>query len=326
MASPRNHWKLGLFVVGGLALALGTVAVLGARSMQREVGLYVSYFDESVQGLEVGSPIKFRGVTVGTVKQIRVAADHRHVEVESALGVDELARLGLDVGPAPLPFGAPRKLQMAPDLRLQLASAGLTGVKFLQLDFFEVASTPPPALPFPVPENYIPTVPSMIKNLENSLSLVVSHLPEITRQTSVILGEIERLLREIAAFRIGERVSTTLDGIDALVGTTRHELRAANAAGLSKDARQTLAAIEVSARRLDALFARLERDDGLIGRAERASSALGDTLRDADGLGPQLFETLQSIDASARSLRRLTDALEVEPDMLVKGRSEETLR
>ncbi|MEP7125951.1 MAG: mammalian cell entry protein, partial [Byssovorax sp.] len=63
MSAPTNHWKLGLFVVVGVVLTLTTVAVLGARSLRKEVSRYVSYFDESVQGLEVGSPIKFRGVT-----------------------------------------------------------------------------------------------------------------------------------------------------------------------------------------------------------------------------------------------------------------------
>ena len=87
MAAPTNHWKLGLFVVVGFVLALSTVAVLGARSLRKEVVQYVSYFDESVQGLEAGSPIKFRGVTIGTVGKIDVAPDHRHVEVTSELGV-----------------------------------------------------------------------------------------------------------------------------------------------------------------------------------------------------------------------------------------------
>ena len=64
-------------------MLLTTVAVLGARSLQKEVGRYVSYFDESVQGLDVGSPVKFRGVTIGTVGGIDVAPDHRHVEVRA---------------------------------------------------------------------------------------------------------------------------------------------------------------------------------------------------------------------------------------------------
>src|SRR4051812_10430040 len=146
MAAPTNHWKLGLFVVVGLVMALSTGAVLGARSMRKEVARYVSYFDESVQGLETGSPIKFRGVTIGNVGWIDVAPDHRHVEVTSELGVAELSRLGLDVAAGMTVRGAPKKLEMATDMRVQLASSGLTGVKFLQLDFFPV-DTPAPVLP-----------------------------------------------------------------------------------------------------------------------------------------------------------------------------------
>src|SRR4051812_1341511 len=142
MSAPTNHWKLGLFVVVGFALALGTVAWLGARSLRKEVGRYVSYFDESVQGLEVGSPIKFRGVTIGTVGKIDIAIDHRNVEVTSELGKAELARLGLDVAVGPVRPGEPKKLEQGLGLRVQLASSGLTGVKFLQLDFFPVAENP----------------------------------------------------------------------------------------------------------------------------------------------------------------------------------------
>ena len=70
---PTNHWKLGLFVVLGFVLALCTVVFLGARSLHKDSVSYKTYFDESVQGLEIGSPIKFRGVTIGNVSAIDIA-------------------------------------------------------------------------------------------------------------------------------------------------------------------------------------------------------------------------------------------------------------
>src|SRR5689334_10123462 len=113
MSAPTNHWKLGLFVVVGFIIMLSTVAWLGARSLRKETSRYVSYFDESVQGLEIGSPIKFRGVTIGSVAKIAIAQDHRHVEVTSELGKDELRRLGLNdvIGPV----GPIKQLQFEPE-------------------------------------------------------------------------------------------------------------------------------------------------------------------------------------------------------------------
>src|SRR5262249_32348204 len=85
MATPSNYWKLGLFVVAGVVLALSTVVVLGARQLRKETIKYKSYFDESVQGLKEDSPVKFRGVTIGHVSDIGIAPDHRMVEVTSEL-------------------------------------------------------------------------------------------------------------------------------------------------------------------------------------------------------------------------------------------------
>jgi ABC-type transporter Mla subunit MlaD len=323
MAAPQNHWKLGLFVIAGLTLLLAVVALLGARSMRKEVGLYASFFDESVQGLEVGSPIKFRGVTVGTVGRIQVAPDHRHVEVESELVVDELARLGLDDAEEPVRFGRPRKLVMAPDLRLQLASSGLTGVKFLQLDFFDVAAYPPPVLPFPVPENYIPTAASMMKNLEDSITRMANTLPEITDRAASILGRIDTIVRQVDEHHIPAQIANTLDSADALFATARLKLEQLDTDGLSRDGRKTLAGAMAAVARVDELLVRVGRDDGLLARIERAGGAIGDILSDARGLGGQLVDTLVSVQSAARSMRKLTEALEQDPDMLMKGRAPE---
>ena len=67
MAAPTNHYKLGLFVIASFIAALSAAILLGAASMQKKTVKYHSYFNESVQGLDLGSPVKFRGVTIGNV-------------------------------------------------------------------------------------------------------------------------------------------------------------------------------------------------------------------------------------------------------------------
>ncbi len=330
MAAPQNHWKLGLFMVAGLALALATVAILGARSMRREVGQYVSFFDESVQGLEVGAPIKFRGVTIGAVARIQVAPDRRHVEVGSELGVAELSRLGLDIAKGPIILGVPLKLEMTADLRLQLASAGLTGVKFLQLDFFDVEVYPKPELPFPVPDNMIPTAPSMMKSIEDSLTHIMDSLPGVSDQIVVILGEIDALIREVRDQEYPRRVTTVIDTVDELLVTldsllvaVERKLEAVDTDGISRGTKRLLADVRAAVRRMDALLARVGEDEGLLTSVVRASRAVGDTLRGADGLGGEVADTLVTLQAAARALRMFFAALELDPDMLLKGRSTE---
>lgn len=319
MAAPTNHWKLGLFVVIGFVLALSTVGVLGARNMAKEVVHYVSYFDESVQGLEAGAPIKFRGVTIGTVDKIDVAPDHRHVEVTSELGVGVLSRLGLDVARGVVIEGADTKLGMAKDLRVQLASMGLTGVKFLNLDFFVVGDYPKPKLPFPVAENYIPVAPSTMKNLEDSLVRTMNQLPEIADQVAGILARVDHLLGEVKDKRISEQIVTTLHGANNVIAEAHKMLGQVQAEKLSMQAQKTLTNLDGTVIRMNSLLARVDGDKGLLASFGHASDALGDTVRSADGVGEQLEDTLESVEGAAKAIRKFADALERDPDMLIKG-------
>ena len=157
--TATNHWKLGLFVVAALATMVAVTFWIGAQRFERESFQAISYFDESVQGLDVGSPVKWRGVTVGTVSDLTVAPDGRHVQVTSDIFVDALTRLGLEVPQQGQAF-------IHPNLRVQLASVGITGIRFLQTDFFDPERHPPPPLPFEPPWNYVPSTPSTLKSVE----------------------------------------------------------------------------------------------------------------------------------------------------------------
>jgi phospholipid/cholesterol/gamma-HCH transport system substrate-binding protein len=323
MATPTNHWKLGLFVLVGVGLALSTAGVLGARSLHKEVGRYVSYFDESVQGLEVGSPIKFRGVTIGTVGKIDVAPDHRHVEVTCALGKAVLSRLGLDVAAGPARAGADKKLVQAIDLRAQLNSTGVTGVKFVALDFFTVADHPRPELPFPVPRNYIPATSSTMKDLENSVVRAMNALPEITDKVTKILGRIDVIVSEVDESKLPGQLVAALSDTRKLLGEARHKIAQVDAAKLSSQVGETLVALRETVSRVNVIIARIDGDKGLLQSVQHTSNSLGDTARTASGLGSQLEDTMRSMQEAAKSVRKLANALEQEPDMLLKGRRAE---
>lgn len=316
MATPSNHWKLGLFVVCGVALGLATVVALGARSLQKETVSYQSYFDESVQGLEVGSPVKFRGVTIGIVSKINVAPDRRHVAVTSDLGVDEINLMGIG-------HGKGRKLQIhvPDDLRIQLASAGITGVKFVQIDFFSVRSNPLPKLPFPVPQNYIPAAMSTMKNLEDAIVLAVERFPEMTEAALKLIAKLEHLINDVDRTQLPQRTLATLASVEQTFSSVRTTLRELEAGKLSTQAQATLVRLDGAIARIDKMVDRVAGDQGVIVSAERATDAMGDIAVNARGLSDDLGATLHDVQQAAESIQRLTNALERDPDMLLKGRA-----
>jgi phospholipid/cholesterol/gamma-HCH transport system substrate-binding protein len=316
VAAPTNHWKLGFFVVVGFVVAMATVVALGARSLKKTTVQYHSYFDESVQGLDVGSAVKFRGVSIGSVSAIGVAADHRHVDVGLDLDVDSLNDFGLSASGA---RGA--HIAMPPDLRVQLGSSGITGVKFILIDFFRVEDNPVPPLPFPVPENTIPAAESMMKNLEDSVVHAVDRFPEIAEHVDHLLGQMGELIDGLSREHLGARAGETLTGVNDAVAELRGAVRGVDPPELSRRAQATLTDLDGTLTRASTLLDRLQSQKGVVANAERAANAVGDLAHGANGLGSELQETMKDIQDAAQAVHRLGDELERDPDMLLKGRS-----
>ena len=313
MAVGTNRWKLGLFVLTGIAIAMGALLLLGARALQQNTVQFVSFFDESVQGLELGSPVKFRGVTVGKVSSIDIAEDLRHVQVTSDLSVEQVGRLRLSVK------GDGSKLH--PNMRVQLNQTGITGVKFLLIDFFDSSANPVPVLPFKPPKNYIPTASSTMKNLEDSVTRTANRFPEIADDTAKAVAQVRLVAEQIQSGRLPERGIETLSHANRALMELNAQLKAINAAQLSSSADQSLNELSAVLTRADALLARLDGEKGLFRNAERSTEAIGEVARNARSLGPELELTLREIRGAARSVKRLADELERDPDMLIKGRA-----
>src|SRR5208337_4481429 len=153
MARRSTNFILGLFVILGFLLAVAAIIWVGASSFFQKGKHYVSYFDESVEGLQTDSSVKYRGVDVGRVEQIQVAPDNKLV-------------------------GVVMKINLRGDLPktaiAQLRTAGITGVKFIGLDWpapEERALSP--QIEFPAEFPIIPTRPSEIQRLINAANAIV---------------------------------------------------------------------------------------------------------------------------------------------------------
>jgi len=99
--------------MGGIIIGAGIIVWIGASKYFQKGATYVTFFDESVQGLQMDSSVKYRGVDVGRVERIRVAPDYKLVEVVM-------------------------KVELEGDLQqntvARLKTAGITGIVFIELD------------------------------------------------------------------------------------------------------------------------------------------------------------------------------------------------
>ena len=332
-----NTWKLGAFVVAGLATSFAALVWLGAEKFGRASRRAVTYFDESVQGLEIGSPVKFRGVTIGTVAGITVAPDKRHVEVAADVYEDALERLKLRRPGEELDPNAPF---VPPDVRVQLASAGLTGIKFLQVDFFDPKSHPLPDLPFPEPRNYVPAAESTLKSLEEVATASLARLPALLDRVKQLAERLDGLLVEVDAPGLSRRtqallttVDTKLQGVDVAALASRVDTTLVEAEAALKATRKLAESVQADDGRVMRLVSKLdgvaasldvavkEAELGATtGSLRLTSDAFGEAAREVQGLGGDLGGALTALREAAEAFRRLSDLLQRDPAALLHGR------
>ncbi|HEY5946390.1 MAG TPA: MCE family protein, partial [Kofleriaceae bacterium] len=96
MPGTTTQFKLGLFAVIALIGIAAAAVGLGIRGARKETIRYETYFDESAQGLELGAPVKYRGVRIGNVSDISIAPDRKQVRVGLAIDRATAVQLALD--------------------------------------------------------------------------------------------------------------------------------------------------------------------------------------------------------------------------------------
>jgi paraquat-inducible protein B len=319
MAAPTNHFKLGLLVILSVSAAGVAATALGAVAIKKDTTIYHTYFNESVQGLDIGAPVKFRGVTIGKVSRIEIAPDHRHVDVIEELDVKDIRRLGLEEKDSALLKHA--KFHVPPDLRAQLGSQGITGVKFVSIDFFDPVTNPPPPLPFTPRENYIPASPSLMKNLEDTITKAMDKLPELVDAVVAITGRVDRMVAQLEKDDVTGQAAATIKHADAMLQNLNRTISRIDRANLPAKTAETIEDVHKAVNKLNAVLDKVDGENGLIASFTRTSDAFGSLGRGANGTSRELESTLREVREAAESIRVLADAMERDPDMFLKGRA-----
>jgi phospholipid/cholesterol/gamma-HCH transport system substrate-binding protein len=155
-----NPFLIGFFVVAGVLIILTTIIWLGANHFLQENIKFVTYFDNSVQGLETGSPVKYLGVPVGSISKINLAPDGKLVEVV------------MDIN---------KSLAINDTMRIKAEMAGISGGKFLQIYYPNdpVIGNMNPQFIFEPKYKYIKSTPSGIQEIELALREAMNNLMKI---------------------------------------------------------------------------------------------------------------------------------------------------
>jgi paraquat-inducible protein B len=329
MSAKANYFKLGLFILAAIAIAVAMVLALGAGKIFERTVALETYIDDSVQGLDIGSKVRYRGVLLGEVKRLGFTAERYELDkplgqrkpyvlVEAVLNLDRLGPLG-DVDVELM------KQYIDQGLRIRVAPQGITGINYLELDFVDPQVNPPLPIDWQPTKPYIPSARAKLVQFTNQVETVLRTLEEVdfkklARDIDGLVVTATRKVDELPIEKIGADSTALIAELRAtnrklaeLVGgedtkATIVELRATTARlrqVLANPALDTLPDDVASAANRVRAVADSERLHRAIGNLDAILGRLDQALA---GSEHDIATTLSNLRQTTENLRELTEA------------------
>jgi len=322
MSTKVSPTLIGAFVIGAVVLIVIAILHLGSGRLFRQTRDFVLYFDNSVNGLRVGAPVKFKGVEVGTVKDIRLQLE-KGAEVNKIPVIIEIDLEKLTLRGATPQIAVDREAfhkAVVDGFRGQLEMESLvTGLLYVALDFF-----PGTPINFVQQDNVnnkypeIPTLPTSLEQAKGAVDRILNKLEEI---------DFKRLIDSLTktSDEVGQLVrvnSPTVKSILQSVDQAMPQLRGAildfrtltatannNVTNVSADLHQTLTAAHSA----------IEQIAATMKEAETTIISVRATVDPNSPTFYELTKSLREVSGAASSIRLLADSLDRNPQAVILG-------
>ena len=332
MSKQANPTLIGAFVLGAVALAVITTLLLAGGSWFGERRQHVLYFEGAAQGLQVGAPVVFLGVKVGTVKQIQLGLDEksRRFLVSVMIEIEPQVVRTRGVEPVDLRDRATVRQLVERGLRGRLRMQSLlTGQLYVDLDFHP--DKPPNYAALDPDLSEIPTIRTTVEELTTKLEGFA--MDKFMADVASISSAINKLMSDPATQELPKRLNATLRQLESLaprldaqskpifkeVSQDLVEMRKA-----LEGAQVALAKVETAADRVASLAS---PDSKMVSNMVRASDELAKAAASLRSLTAQdsptvknMNATLKEVSRAADALRLLAETLEQQPDAIYRGK------
>jgi paraquat-inducible protein B len=323
MSRKANPTSIALFLIFGLFLAITGLVVFSSRSLFHPHQKEILYFDASLKGLNAGAPVKFRGVTIGTVVEVMI----RHNQFSNDFSMPVLVSLDKKLAQSKsdelLQIGDKTRLDrlIRQGFRARLDAESLvTGVLYVGLDI--VPNAPPPTLHQLTPEyQEIPTLPSDIQQLLANLAHV--DVRGLSDKLNAFLARLDSSLGRLNFTEINAGVTNLLASANQVLTTP--------------DLTNSLAALRLTLAQAGILLNHVDwRVDPLADSVTKTLSDGQKTLADLrvavqnasdliapdSAFRPELIQALEQLGDAGRTVADLAELLKRNPNALLAGRKQ----
>ena len=311
MIGQPNYFKIGMFVIAAFLLLAAALIYLGADRMMRPKVFLETYVDGTVQGVDIGSPVKFRGVQIGRISRIDFVFNEYGTE-PGGTGRNDYVFLEMEIY---------RKLfrgmftgdaeQILNDavkqgLRVMLQPQGITGLNFAELNYVPQPERAPPLKIWWTPRRqYIPSAPGTLTSMLDSVNRIMDSFGSLDvgdtlKELNAVMQNFNTALTRLQSNLDEMNLTETGANLQKLVDEMRNKVAALPVDQLTEDGRKMMTTVTAAAGEMQGLVDRLE-DSPLLN--ERAVGGI-----------------IDDFESTAENFRILSENLRDTPSLILWGK------
>jgi phospholipid/cholesterol/gamma-HCH transport system substrate-binding protein len=299
MATKKPFFTVGIFIIVGVLVGVSGVIWVGASKYFQKGSVYVTYFDESVQGLQIDSQVKYQGVEIGRVTKIGVAPDNKLVEVIMKINFK-----------GDLEHNSVAKLEMA----------GITGMVFVGLERLKASQVKlTPRIDFKPDYPVIPSMPSEIQQIFTGIHEVVEKAKQIDFKG--ISDQIKATSKAIETLTSDNKMKSIMSSMaNTAANLENTSARIANM--MDKGGKIDDIIVEVKGAVSDArkVISMVEREIGTMKISEttgKANQLIDNVARRTQAISSEIQATSENLRHASETLENLLDRLRADPSDII---------
>lgn len=301
MSAKPQFFRIGVFVSGGVAIFVSALLVFGGGQMFRPKIAVETYIRGSVQGIDLGSPVKFRGVLIGKVTKMSFAFTEYHLKETDGLYNYVVLYMEINREVFPNMFTADLTPLLTKSieqgLRVRIEPQGITGLNYLDIDYFDPTRFPALWPPWKPKVYYIPSAPGELTSFLDSINAILREVEKLN--ISGISQTGTELLTNLNKAVVGAQVEKVSTDLQALIQQSNSVLQKSQIPELTSSATKFLGELESSNRELRQILKNIEPASDLN--------------------AGQIKEIIRNLAATSANLEQLSAAVNQRPSLLLWG-------
>lgn len=301
MSAKPQFFRIGLFILGGIVILIAALLAFGGGQMFRPKIKAETYVSGSVQGIDLGSPVKFRGVPIGKVTGISFAFTEYDIKRES--GLSNYVVLYMEIDREVFPDMFTENLTpllnrgIEQGLRVRIEPQGITGLNYLDFDYLDPSRFPVQWPTWKPRYYFIPSAPGQLTSFLDSINAILHEVEKlniggISKAGTELLDNLNAAVTEAQIGKISQDLQTLVAHFDST-------MTSAKIPELSTDARKFLTNLEASNSELQKILKNLEP-------ATRIDSA-------------QLKAIVSNLATATANLEQLSSEVKKRPSLILWG-------